>query len=314
MRSRTLGKTEISVSELSLGTWGLSGDAYGPVPDGEARRVIDRALAMGVTLFETADSYGAGRMERELGAALAEAKDVTVVTKWGTDLKSSPTRKRFDADFLRASAQESRERLGANTRMIGLLHNPSVEALERGTGIDAMKKMTEEGFIASWGVSVSDEKAARAALTQGAPVLSVPYNILHVSCLRGVADLVKEQGTAVLAHSILFYGLLAGRWAPNKDFRTYDHRSERWGSGSLRQRVSQLDAVRPLVSGEVTTMRSAAVRFVLENELISSAVLGPRTGAQIDQLIRECRAEPPYLSAGKMSSLEGRLSELNVDR
>jgi hypothetical protein len=61
-------------------------------------------------------------------------------------------------------------------------------------------------------------------------------------------------------------------------------------------------------------MRSAAVRFVLESSLVSSAVLGPRTGAQLDQLIRECRAEPPYLSPAKMSSLEGRLTELEVTR
>jgi hypothetical protein len=61
-------------------------------------------------------------------------------------------------------------------------------------------------------------------------------------------------------------------------------------------------------------MRSAAVRFVLENELVASAVLGPRTGAQIDQLVRENRGEPPYLSPGKMSALEARLTELDVPR
>jgi aryl-alcohol dehydrogenase-like predicted oxidoreductase len=313
MRTRALGKTGIQVSELALGTWGLSGDAYGPVPDGEARRVMDRALAMGVTLFETADTYGAGKMESELGEALKGA-EVTIVTKWGTDLEGSPTRKRFDDDFLKKSAEASRKRLGDKAKIIGMLHNPSAEALEKRTGLDALKKLADEGAIASFGVSVGDEKSARAAIAGEVPLLSIPYNILHVSCLRSVEEAIKEAGTGVLAHSVLFYGLLAGRWAPNKDFRSYDHRAERWGQGSLRQRIGHLDAVRPLVSGDVTTMRSAAVRFVLQNALISSAILGPRTGAQIDQLIRECRAEPPYLSAGKMSSLEGRLSELDVPR
>lgn len=313
MRSRALGKTGITVSELSLGTWGLSGDAYGPVPDGEARRVIDRARAMGITLFETADIYASGRMERELGEAL-EGSDATVVTKWGTDLESSPTRKRFDADFLKKSAEESRKRLGEKARIVALLHNPSSDALKDGTGIETLKKLSADGAIASWGVSVSDAETATGALDAGAPVLSLPYNIFHVGPLKAVEERIKQEGTAVLAHSVLFYGLLAGRWPPSKDFRSYDHRAERWAGGSLRQRVANLDAVRPLVSGDVTTMRSAAVRFVLENELISTAVLGPRTGAQIDQLVRECRGEPPYLSPAKMSSLEGRLSELDVLR
>jgi aryl-alcohol dehydrogenase-like predicted oxidoreductase len=61
-------------------------------------------------------------------------------------------------------------------------------------------------------------------------------------------------------------------------------------------------------------MRSAAVRFVLENETVSSVVLGPRTSVQLDQLIRECNTEPPYLSEGKLHALEARLKDLDVPR
>lgn len=313
MRTRTLGKTEITVSELGLGTWGLSGSGYGPVPDVEARRVMERARAMGVTLFETADSYAGGKMETELGEAL-KGTNATVITKWGTDLVSSPSRKRFDESFLQSCAESSRKRLGDELRVIALLHNPSKQALEKAAGIETMRKLTEDGTIASWGISASDEEIAEEALKHDPPILSLPYNILHVVPLRRVADTIREKGTGVLAHSVLFYGLLAGRWAPTKDFRSYDHRSERWAGGALRGRVQQLDAVRPLVSGDVKTMRSAAVRFVLENELVSSAILGPKNGPQIDQLIRECKAEPPYLSEGKMSALEARLREMDVPR
>lgn len=313
MRTRTLGKTEISVSELGLGTWGLSGSGYGPVPDTEARQVIERARLMGVTLFETADTYAAGRMEKELGEVLKDPKS-TVVTKWGTDLISSPSRKNFSDSFLVKCAENSRARLGDSLRIVALLHNPSTKALKNGTGIETMKKLVTEGTIAAWGISVSDEATAEEALKHEPPVLSLPYNILHVVPLRKVAAEIEKQGTGLLAHSVLFYGLLAGRWAPTKDFRSYDHRSERWAGGALRERVRQLDAVRPLVSGDVTTMRSAAVRFVLENKLVSSAILGPRSSTQIDQLVRECKAEPPYLSAGKMSALEARLTEMDVPR
>lgn len=313
MRTRTLGKTEISVSELGLGTWGLSGSGYGPVPDTEARQVIERARLMGVTLFETADTYASGRMEKELGEVLKDPKS-TVVTKWGTDLESSPSRKNFDDSFLTKCAEKSRARLGDSLRVVALLHNPSHKALEKGAGIETMKRLVAEGTIAAWGISVSDEATAEEALKHEPQVLSLPYNILHVLPLRKVASEIEKQGTGLLAHSVLFYGLLAGRWAPTKDFRSYDHRSERWAGGALRERIRQLDAVRPLVSGDVTTMRSAAVRFVLENNLVSCAILGPRSSTQIDQLVRECKAEPPYLSAGKMSALEARLTEMDVPR
>lgn len=313
MRKRALGTTGLEVSELSLGTWGISGEAYGPVPELEATRVIERAQAMGLNLYETSDSYAQGRMERTLGSVL-EGAEAVVVTKWGTDLKSSPPRKRFSRDYLEQCAEQSRERLGKSAKIVALLHNPSALALREGEATLAMKALVENGTISSWGVSAGDEEVGRAALDAGAPVLSLPYNILHVVPLRALAERIREERVGLLAHSLLFYGLLAGRWSPNKDFRSYDHRSERWPSGSLRTRIRHLDAVRPLVSGEVTTMRSAAVRFVLENDLVSSAVLGPRTGAQLDQLVRECRSEPPYLSPAKMASLEGRLKELEVPR
>lgn len=312
MRKRALGKTGIEVSELALGTWGLAGHGYGPVPEGESRRVAERARAMGITLFETADCYARGRIEEELGEVL-KGSDATVVTKWGTDLESAPAQKHFDPEFIVKSAEASRKRLG-DVRVIGLLHNPSPTALKAERSIQALRDLTEKGEIFSWGISVSDEEGVRAAMEHSPPVLSIPYNVFHVRPFRAVSEQVENLGTAVLAHTVLFYGLLAGRWGPTKEFRSYDHRSERWASGALRTRVNQLEAVRPLVSGDVTTMRSAAVRFVLEQPLISSAILGPRNSIQLDQLVRECKAEPPYLSAGKMNALEGRLRELEVPR
>src|SRR5690606_39054510 len=83
MRLRPLGKTSISVSELALGTWGLSGDGYGAVPDAEQDRVIERARALGVTTFETADCYAAGDMERRLGKLLPDDGKTVVITKIG---------------------------------------------------------------------------------------------------------------------------------------------------------------------------------------------------------------------------------------
>ncbi|MEJ7729731.1 MAG: aldo/keto reductase [Polyangiaceae bacterium] len=73
MRTRPLGKTGLEVSELSLGTWGLSGDGYGEVSDEVAEKVIARALQLGITVYDTADVYGAGQMETALGRALPAA-------------------------------------------------------------------------------------------------------------------------------------------------------------------------------------------------------------------------------------------------
>ncbi len=314
MRKRTLGATNIEVSELSLGTWGLSGDAYGSTFAGQAKAVIERARAMGITLFETSQSYGLGSMESELGATVAKDKEVTIITKWGTDRSGSVAKKRFDPDYLRRSLEESTRRLGTEARLIALLHNPSETALKDGKAIETMKEMAKNGDLLSWGVSVGSEEVARAALDADAPILSFAYNVLWVQPLRAVSELLEQKDTGVLAHSVLFYGLLTGQWGPNKSFRSTDHRSERWPEGTLATRVRQLDGVRPMVSGDVTSLRSAALRFVLSNDRVHSAVLGPRTAGQLDQLVRDTRGDLPYLSEAKLSSLESRLSHLEVPR
>lgn len=312
MRTRPLGKTGLSVSELSLGTWGLSGDGYGPVSTDEARDVIVRARAMGIDTFETASNYARGGMERVLGDALAGDTNALVITKLGTDLDARPPQKRFDYEYLGRALAESRERLG-ELRTVALLHNPSVAALRSGAA-ELLRSATERGEIQSWGVSAGSLEVAEAALELGAPILSFSYNVLQVQPLRALEKRVTETGTGVLAHSVLAYGLLAGRWPPSKQFRYGDHRAARWPEGTLGQRIRLLDAVRPLVSGDVVTMRSAAVRFVLSNEAIASVILGPHTGPQLDQLVREASTEPPYLSAAKLDALEKRLQNLDVPR
>jgi aryl-alcohol dehydrogenase-like predicted oxidoreductase len=83
MRRRRLGKTGLEIPELCLGTWGLSGDAYGAVEETEQDQVIERALALGVTAFETADAYAKGAMESRLGRLLEKHDEAVVITKVG---------------------------------------------------------------------------------------------------------------------------------------------------------------------------------------------------------------------------------------
>src|SRR6185503_16588785 len=141
MRKRPLGNTGLMVSELALGTWGLSGEGYTQVPEAEQDRVIVRACALGITLFETADQYAKGAMEQRLGRRLSDPTRTRIVTKIGSDGDASPPRKRFDAAFLREAFERSRERLRRDTVDVVLLHNPSLAAIERGEAIGVMTEL-----------------------------------------------------------------------------------------------------------------------------------------------------------------------------
>src|SRR5260370_40781308 len=105
MRTRGLGKTALRVSEMALGTWGLSGDGYGPDDEAQQKRVLSRALEVGITLVDTADAYGGGRMERLIGNTIAGRDHVVVVTQGATERSTFPPEKRFDPPCLRQAVE-----------------------------------------------------------------------------------------------------------------------------------------------------------------------------------------------------------------
>src|SRR4051812_19376280 len=116
MRTRTLGKSGIAVGEIGLGTWGLSGEAYGPLDVFTARRVIEAALDNGCTFIDTAACYGPkGAVETVIGDVLtARGRDKAfVATRIGVDRDSGgkvPAR-RFDRKSLMTLAEASLKRL-----------------------------------------------------------------------------------------------------------------------------------------------------------------------------------------------------------
>jgi len=295
MRARPLGKTGLRVTEMALGTWGLSGDGYGPVPEKEQQRVLERALEMGFSLIETADAYGGGRMEQLVGRVLGDRTDVCIVTKGGTDRTTSPARKRFDGPFLRESLERSLRRLGRDRVDLYLLHNPSADALRGGEAVDMVTALKAEGKIGHWGVSVGDVEVGRAALLCQAEVIELAYSLVNGSDLHRLAGEVIVSGAGVLARSTLAYGLLAGAWSPDKEFTAGDHRADRWSKVELERRIQQVAAMRFLVHGDVKTMRAAAVRYVLANRIVSTAVLGPRSVRQLEDIVREVGMGPIYL-------------------
>lgn len=312
MRKRPLGRTGLAVPELAIGTWGLSGDAYGKVDEADAEAVLRRAVEIGLTLIDTADVYGGGRMERVAGRIAKDHPDVVVVTKGGTDRSTEPPRKTFAADYLRGAVERSLKRLGRDAIQVYLLHNPSPDTLYGGEAVETLQALVKEGKIEHWGVAAGDEDVARSAIDKGAEVIELAYNLTHPVDLYRLSGDIMVAGTGVLARSVLAHGLLAGTWTKDHEFGEGDHRAERWTKMELERRIAQLDAVRFLVKNDVHTLRGAAVRYALASHVVSSAVLGPRTKEQLEQLVRETGGGPRYLHDDDLRQLPRALDKVGI--
>src|SRR5262245_42485771 len=133
MRTRQLGRSGITVGEIGLGTWGLSGEGYGPIEPGVARATVEAAISAGGNFIETAACYGPdGAVETRPGEVRRDRgrDSLVIATRLGVERPAGGApRKVFDAVSLVAAAEASLKRLGTDHVDAFVLHNPLASTL-----------------------------------------------------------------------------------------------------------------------------------------------------------------------------------------
>ena len=200
------------ISKIGLGTWQFGSREWGygsQYADDVAQAIVRRALALGVTLFDTAEIYGFGRSERILGGALGDDREsVFLATKIFPVLPVAPV--------VEQRAVASANRLGARRIDLYQVHqaNPVVRD---GTIMRGMRALQRVGLVGEVGVSNYSLRRWRAAEEAlGSPVLSnqVPYSLVARAPEQDLLPYATSKGRVVLAYSPLAQGLLSGRYHP----------------------------------------------------------------------------------------------------
>jgi aryl-alcohol dehydrogenase-like predicted oxidoreductase len=314
MRTRQLGRSGITVGEIGLGTWSLSGDGYGPVTPDDARATLEAALEEGVTFLETSDCYAEGRVESLLGEVL-EARgraSVVVSTRIGVDRSGEVARKRFEPEYITRACEASLKRLRSDYVDALVLHNPLPHTLRRPETWSALEALKKSGKARLVGASVGSVEAGEAAVSNGADVLVVPYNLLYSKVLHGLSAAISGAKVAVVARSPFGYGVLADTWGASRRFRDDDHRMYRWSSADLSRRVRQREALRPLVKGDIASLRDLALRYVLANGLVSVVTPGARLVVHARQNAHAV-ASTPYIPDADLAAMGPLLSSVGVE-
>jgi aryl-alcohol dehydrogenase-like predicted oxidoreductase len=311
LHTRKLPGSDIALCELTLGTWGLCGDAYGRVYPEQRKHTLARALELGVTSFDMAPTWGPdGLSEVSVAdAAGTRRKELVYITRAGKKHGEYGLDSDFSEQALSASCEASLGRLATDYIDVFLLHNASAAELRSEEVRAAVASLQASGKIRLWGASVSGEEDARAALEVGAQVLCVPFNLLSPGTFWDIEALCMAQGVGVMARSVLMYGMLAAHFGPQKRFAADDHRAQRWSHDALKERVRQTNELRDhLYGGPSLSVLSLALRFVLAYDAVSSGVIGPRTPTQVETLINAIEGERPTLPDAQKVLLRNKLS------
>ncbi|HEV7482533.1 MAG TPA: aldo/keto reductase [Solirubrobacterales bacterium] len=233
METRVLGANGPEVSAEGLGCMGMS-EFYGSADEAEGRRVIERALELGVSLLDTADMYGPFTNEKLVGEAIAGHRDeVVLATKFGNVRGENGERLgvRGDPDYVRKCCEDSLRRLGVERIDLYYQHrvDPKVPIEET---VGAMAELVEQGKVAHLGLSeAAPETVRRAHATHPIAALQTEYSLWSRDPEDELLPTVRELGIGFVAYSPLGRGFLTGRFKsvddlPEDDFRRVNPRFE----------------------------------------------------------------------------------------
>ncbi|MEA2463455.1 MAG: hypothetical protein QOJ98_1202, partial [Acidobacteriota bacterium] len=293
MHYRKLGNTGITVSDIGFGGWAIGGPAnadgtpYGweRTSDDESLAAIRRARELGVTFFDTSDSYGFGRSESLLGIVLSRKRDdVVIATKVGVARDAEgKLRKDFSRAHILHAVDGSLKRLRTDFIDLYQLHNPTLDDLQREDIQEAMDRLQEAGKIRFWGVSITTPEEGIEIINRGwGYTLQVLYNVLNQAAAATLFPLAKQKGYGIIARVPLASGLLSGKFRPDTTFPADDVRQNFLTPKRLEEVLPRVDEAKSIIGGTARTLTEGALRFVLANDSISTTIPGMRNIRQVE--------------------------------
>jgi myo-inositol catabolism protein IolS len=279
MKYRTFGRTGLSVSTVSMGTNRLGDE---DTDRAQWPPLVQRALDLGVTFFDTSNSYNQGRSEEILGEVLsADQRAIVVSTKVGVPVETNDFANRsFTSQTILSEIDNSRRRLQRETIDLYMLHSPSVEQLVKQDWPIAIEQLKSEGKIRFFGISTSDHQSGINAIESGAEFLQIEYDLLNPTAEDELLPLARRHDIGIMVRTPLARGLLTGKFRAGETIPP-EQQWRRPRGNQLHLRLQRLEQLR-FLEREGQTLGQAAIRFVLSQPGIHCAIPGARTTEQLE--------------------------------
>jgi aryl-alcohol dehydrogenase-like predicted oxidoreductase len=264
--TRALGQTGPTVSAQGLGCMGMS-FAYGAPDADESVATIARALALGVTFFDTADMYGFGHNEELVGKALAPHRDeVVLATKFGIYLNADERTRgvRGDPEYVRQACDASLGRLGTDHIDLYYQHRPDVTVPIEET-VGAMAELVEAGKVRHLGLSeASVDTIRRAAAVHPIAALQTEWSIFSRDIEDEIVPLCRELGIGLVPYSPLGRGLLTGAVSSLAELADDDFRrtQPRFQGENLDHNLALVAVVRQIAAAHGVTPGQVALAWL----------------------------------------------------
>ena len=284
MQYRTLGESGLRISTVGFGVWTVSTTWWGIKDDAVGIDLLRKAFDLGITFYDTADTYGDGKGETLLAEALGDRRDeIVIATKFGYDWYNHPERRGqqerphdWSPKFVRFACEQSLKRLSTDRIDFYQMHNPRLTAIESDELFATLEDLKAEGKVRSYGAALGPAigwEAEGLAVIRNRPIAGLQqiYNLLEQHPGRRLTEACAAKGVGVVCRVTHSSGLLEGKYTLDTTFDKTDHRSHRkreWLVEGL-QKVGQLAF---LTEGTGRTIGQAALQWLLASPAIASTL------------------------------------------
>ena len=297
MKYRAMGSHGPLVSAIGFGCWPMGAEDYGPIDDREMALAVDRAIDVGVTLFDTAPAYGHGRAETVLGEMLGpRRKDIVLVSKCGLHWDWEANPRPFRRDSSRAAIldgpgglHEQLRRLRTDYLDVWMVHWPDVNVPFQET-MEVLVSARDSGKVRHVGVSNFSPPQLRAC-KQLAPLVTnqVGYNLFDRRWEIHAFETCRELDISVMAYGSLAHGLLSGTWDRATRLDATDWRSRGMAfrqplltEENLPQNLDVVDRLMDVAARVGVSLPQLALAWVLRDEVVATALVGCRRPSEVD--------------------------------
>jgi aryl-alcohol dehydrogenase-like predicted oxidoreductase len=310
MERHRFGNTDLTVSIIGLGCYGMSG-AYGPGDDAESIATIHRALDLGVNFLDTSASYGQGHNHRLIGKAIrGRRRDVVIHSKSGSPRDGSPDAVRGGGDprYLRQTCEQSLKNLGIETLDVFCMSrvDPNVPVEE---SVGGMAELVREGKTRFISLSeCSAQSLRRGSAVQPPASLQMEYSLFSRDAEeQGQIDACKELGMAMMAYAVLGRGMLSAELPKVEEMTADDIRARlpRFDSANVKKNLQLRTALEAIARRKDATLAQLSIAWPMARGLRAGVFIVPIPGAKSRKHLEEnVRAADIVLTADDLAEID----------
>jgi aryl-alcohol dehydrogenase-like predicted oxidoreductase len=285
VQQRRLGRSELEISTIGLGTWAIGGHMWGGQDDEASVKAIAAAVDQGVNWIDTAPIYGSGHAETVVGRAvraMSSSKRPLIFSKFGLGIDSDNPTRSASAPQVLEECNGSLKRLGVERIDLYQLHWPAPQPIAETAA--ACHELLKAGKIGAIGVSNLSVAQLEEWQATGVPVVSLqsPFSILRPAIKDDQLPWCAAHHVGVIAYSPLFRGMLFGTWPRDKAFPAGDDRGKHkdYRGARFQRHLDAIDELKAVAAASGISCAQLSVGVLLRNPGLTGCIVGARDARQ----------------------------------